>query len=59
MLGTNVSVPLLTAVGGALFATMISGQDAWKLGAAIGFGAGCAIIGLIWLLFAVLGRMAE
>ncbi len=59
MLGTAIAVPFLAMAVGALFGTLLYGQDAWITGAAIGFGVGCAILALIWLAFAILRKMVE
>ncbi|MDB5403442.1 MAG: hypothetical protein QOF70_121 [Acetobacteraceae bacterium] len=59
MLGTNVILPFLAMMVGALFGLQVSGQNGLAWGAAIGFGVGCAILALIWLLFAILRRMVE
>jgi hypothetical protein len=59
MFGSNIALPFLAAIVGATFGTWIYGQDAWFTGAAIGFGVGCAILALIWLLFAVLKKWVE
>ncbi|MEA2769898.1 MAG: hypothetical protein QOD93_2860 [Acetobacteraceae bacterium] len=59
MLGTNVILPFLAMMVGALFGFQINGQNGLAWGAAIGFGVGCAILALIWLLFAILRRMVE
>jgi hypothetical protein len=59
MLGTHFALPFLAMMVGALFGTWIGGPDGWMWGGAIGFGVGCAIVALIWLLFAILKRMVE
>jgi hypothetical protein len=58
MLGTTIFLPFLAMIVGALFEMRINGGDDWIWGAAIGFGVGCAILALIWLLFALLKRWA-
>lgn len=58
MLGSNIALPFLSAIAGATFSTWIYGQDVWFTGAAIGFGIGCAILALVWLLFALLKAWA-
>jgi hypothetical protein len=59
MLGTNIVLPFLAMAVGALFGMRLGGENGWIWGAAIGFGVGCAILALIWLLFAILKRMVE
>jgi hypothetical protein len=59
MFGSNIALPFLAAIVGATFSTWIYGQDAWVTGAAVGFGVGCAILALIWLLFTLLKRWVE
>jgi hypothetical protein len=59
MFGSNIALPFLAAIVGATFGTWIYGQHAWFAGAVIGFGVGCAILALIWLLFAVLNKWVE
>jgi hypothetical protein len=59
MLATNLFLPFLAMIVGALFEMRISGEDQWVCGAAVGFGVGCAILAVIWLLFALLKRWAE
>jgi hypothetical protein len=59
MLGTNIALPFLAMMTGALFGNWVGGQDGWLWGGAIGFGVGCAIVALIWVLFALLKRMVE
>lgn len=59
MLGAYIFLPFLTMIVGALFEMRIYGQDDWVGGAAVGFGIGCAILALVWLLFALLKRWAE
>jgi len=59
MFGAYVAVPFLAAITGALFAMLTYGQNALELGDAIGFGVGCAVVALIWVLFAILDRMVE
>jgi hypothetical protein len=59
MLGTNILMPFIAMAAGALFGMRLGGENGWIWGAAIGFGVGCAILALIWLLFAMLRRWAE
>ncbi|HEX4369464.1 MAG TPA: hypothetical protein VH023_21690 [Rhodopila sp.] len=59
MLGTHILLPFLAMVVGALFETWIYGSHDWIGGAAVGFGVGCAILALVWLLFALLRRWVE
>jgi hypothetical protein len=59
MLGTHFTVPFLAMMAGALFGMWINGPDAWMWGGVIGFGFGCALVALIWLLFAILKKMFE
>ena len=59
MLGSSIILPFITAAVGALFAMRINGPDAMIAGGAVGFGVGCAILLLIWLLFAILKRMVD
>jgi hypothetical protein len=56
MLRSNILLPFLAAIVGVTFAVRLYGQDAWVTGAAVGFGVGCAILALVWLLFALLKR---
>jgi hypothetical protein len=58
MLGSNLLLPFLAAMAGALFAIWIGGQNSLVWGAAVGFGVGCVIVALVWLLFAVLKKWA-
>ena len=59
MFGAHIALPFLAAMIGALFATLLDGPNALEMGAAIGFGVGCAILALVWLVFAILRRMVE
>jgi hypothetical protein len=59
VLGTNIILPFLAMMVGALFGLQINSQNGLVWGAAIGFGVGCAILALIWLLFAILRKMVE
>jgi hypothetical protein len=58
MFGINIILPFLAMMVGALFGMQIYGADALVAGGAIGFGIGCAILALIWLLFAILKKWA-
>jgi hypothetical protein len=59
MLGSNIIMPFLAMMVGALFGLQMNGQSGLYWGGAIGFGVGCAILALIWLVFAILRRMVE
>jgi hypothetical protein len=59
MIATNIVLPFLAMIVGAFFAVRINGEGALVWGAAIGFGVGCAIVALVWLLFALLQRWAD
>jgi hypothetical protein len=59
MFGIPIAMPFLAAIGDALFATLIYGQNTWESGEAIGFGVGCSIITFIWLPFAMPKGMAK
>ena len=59
MLGSSIILPFITMAVGALFAMRINGPDAMITGGAVGFGVGCAVLILIWLLFAILKRMVD
>jgi hypothetical protein len=59
MLGSSIILPFLAMVVGALFAMRINGPDGMIVGGAVGFGVGCAILIVIWLLFAILKRMVD
>jgi hypothetical protein len=59
MSGTSFVLPFLSMIVVALFGLMVRGQDGLYWGAIIGFGIGCAIVALIWLVFAILRRMVE
>jgi hypothetical protein len=59
MLGTNIILPFLAMMVGGLLGTQIYGPDGLVSGAAIGFGVGCAIVALVWALFAILKRWVE
>ena len=59
MLGTHLLLPFLGMIVGALFEMQVYGQHDWVWGAAAGFGVGCAILALVWLLFALLKRWTE
>ncbi len=59
MMGANIVLPFLTMMVGALLAMRIGGPNGLVWGAAIGFGVGCAVMALVWLLFVILKKMAE
>jgi hypothetical protein len=59
MLGVHLLLPFLVAIVGALFDMRVNGPDAWFSGAVVGFGVGCAIVAVVWLLFALLKRWAD
>jgi len=58
MLGANIILPFLAMACGAVVGVQIYGDDGLVTGGAVGFGIGCAILALIWLLFAILKRWA-
>ncbi len=59
MLGVGIVLPFITMVVGALLAMRIGGESGMVMGGAIGFGIGCAMLAMIWLLFAILKRWAD
>ncbi len=59
MLGAGIALPFITMAAGASFALLIGGQSGMVWGAVIGFGVGCAILALIWLLFAIVKKWAD
>jgi hypothetical protein len=59
MIATNIVLPFLAMIVGAFFAVRVNGENSLVWGAAIGFGVGCAIVALVWLLFALLQRWAD
>ncbi len=59
MLGTYIALPFLAMAVGALFGMWLNERNGLLWGAAIGFGVGCAIIVLVWALFAALKRWAD
>jgi hypothetical protein len=59
MLGANILLPFITMFVGALFEMLVNGGHGWMGGAVAGFGVGCAILALVWLLFALLKRWVE
>jgi hypothetical protein len=59
MLGTNIILPFLAMMVGGLLGTQIYGPDGLVTGGAIGFGVGCAIVALVWVLFATLKKWVE
>jgi hypothetical protein len=56
MFGSNIALPFLAAIAGGSMGVLIYGQDGLVSGAAVGFGVGCAILALVWLLFALLKK---
>jgi hypothetical protein len=59
MLGVGIILPFIAMAVGALFAAQIGGQSGLVWGGAIGFGIGCAIVALIWLVFAIVKKWAD
>jgi hypothetical protein len=59
MLGANFALPFLAMAAGASLGMVVDGQGGLVWGAGIGFGVGCAIVALVWLLFAILKKLAE
>jgi hypothetical protein len=59
MLGVNVLLPFLTACAGAAFGLLIHGDHGLRWGAVIGFAVGCAVIIIVWLMFALLKRLTD
>jgi hypothetical protein len=58
MLGANFILPFLAMACGAVVGMQIYGQGGLVAGAVAGFGIGCAILALIWLLFAIVKKWA-
>jgi hypothetical protein len=59
MFGANIVLPFLAMFAGSFVGNWVGGPEGWIWGGAIGFGAGCAVLVLIWALFAILQRMVE
>jgi uncharacterized membrane protein (DUF485 family) len=57
MIVTQLMLPFLTAFAGGLFGALVQPTNGLEWGAGIGFGAGCAMIIVSWLLIAVLKRL--
>ncbi len=59
MLGAGIVLPFITMAVGALFAMLINDQPDMIWGALIGFGAGCAFLVLIWVVFAIVKKWVD
>lgn len=57
MIITQLLLPFMTALAGGLFGALVQPANGLEWGAGIGFGAGCAMIAVSWLLIAVLKRL--